>query len=404
MFKKEMKSLCIGKSLLSLLAMFVMLLAPQAAWAEDYGLTVAGVAVTSDNANNITGGGIMAGNGAVMYDNNSRVLTLNKAVLNGRIVWNNPTDLTISLVGDCSIGGDYPSSDNPVIKGNGGALLFTTSETTPGSLSVGVTSEMSKFANGWNSSSSTAIWTVDSQGDASTFDWWANQGCDYMTIAPNKKYNLKVNGTQFSDAWYKQQDHNAEAPDLTITDGNTLHIRTKTDYAIISNMPALTVAVKGSTSLSSIRFEASDQVTLGTLTITKDSESNYSMNSLSLMNTKDNLAAISGFSTVSVSDPMTLKTPSETPTWDSYTGDVFVSDFVSYDITVNGEIVSDKNAGNVLGDNSGSVTYDAETNTLTLSNLSCDNSYSEEPFIKKEVRSFSSHSFHQRVNRTIIGK
>ena len=53
MFKKELKSLCIGKSLLSLLAMFLMLLAPQAAWAEDpvsYGLTVAGVEYHSISA------------------------------------------------------------------------------------------------------------------------------------------------------------------------------------------------------------------------------------------------------------------------------------------------------------------------------------------------------------------
>ena len=376
--KQQLIPLRIGKGLLSLVALFVMLLAPQMAWAQDYGLTVAGVSVTSENAAAIAGDNI---EGTVYYTPQSNTLTLNGASLNGHIVWNNATDLTIHIVGNCFVFGGYPSSDNPVIKGNGGALLFTSSETTPGSLYVGVTSVMSKFASGWNDSS-THIWTVDDDAAPANYDWWANQGCDYMTIAPNKKYDLKVNGTQYCDAWYKQQDRKAEYPNLTITDGNTLHISTKTDYAITSNMPALTVAVMGNASLSSIRFEAAGQVTSGTLTITKDSESDYSMNSLSLKNTKDNLATMSGFSTVEFNSPMTLKTPSETPTWDSYTGDVFVSDFVSYDITVNGVIVSDKNAGNVLGDNSGSVTYDAEANTLTLSNLSCDNSYSEEPFIK----------------------
>ena len=380
--KQQLIPLRIGKGLLSLVALFVMLLAPQRAWAQtDYGLTVAGVTVTSDNASSITGDEIRAG--SVSFDATKNTLTLNAASLNGHIVWDNTTDLTIHLVGECSVFGEYPSSDNPVIKGNGGALLFTASETTSGSLYVGVTSQMASFASGWNNSS-TGIWTVDSQDNAIGYDWWAKQGCDYMTIAPNKKYDLKVNGTQYCDAWYKQQDHEAEYPNLTITDGNTLHISTKTDYAIISNMPALTVAVTGNTSLSSIRFEATDQVTEGTLTITKDLQSNNPMNSLSLKNTKDNLATISGFSAVNISETMPLKTPSETPTWDSYTGDVFVSDFVSYGITVNDEIISDKNAGNVLGDQNDThmVSFDLSTNTLTLTNLDVYNPSSDEPFIK----------------------
>ena len=346
--KQQLIPLRIGKGLLSLVALFVMLLAPQRAWAQtDYGLTVAGVAVTSANASSITGDEITAG--SVSFNATKNTLTLNNASFSGHIVWDNTTDLTIHLVGECSVFGEYPSSDNPVIKGNGGALLFTASETTSGSLYVGVTSQMTLFASGW-SNSSTHIWTVDDDAAPANYDWWAKQGCDYMTIAPNKKYDLKVNGTQYCDAWYKQQDHEAEYPNLTITDGNTLHISTKTDYAITSNMPALTVAVTGNASLSSIRFEATDQVTEGTLTITKDLQSNNPMNSLSLKNTKDNLATISGFSAVNFSETMTLKTPSETPTWDSYTGDVFVSDFVSYGITVNGVIVGEPNAANVLGD------------------------------------------------------
>ena len=380
--KQQLIPLRIGKGLLSLVALFVMLLAPQRAWAQtDYGLTVAGVTVTSDNASSITGDEIRAG--SVSFDATKNTLTLNAASLNGHIVWDNTTDLTIHLVGECSVFGEYPSSDNPVIKGNGGALLFTASETTSGSLYVGVTSQMASFASGWNNSS-TGIWTVDSQDNAIGYDWWAKQGCDYMTIAPNKKYDLKVNGTQYCDAWYKQQDHEAEYPNLTITDGNTLHISTKTDYAIISNMPALTVAVTGNTSLSSIRFEATDQVTEGTLTITKDLQSNNPMNSLSLKNTKDNLATISGFSAVNISETMPLKTPSETPTWDSYTGDVFVSDFVSYGITINDEIISDKNAANVLGDQNDThmVSFELSTNTLTLTNLDVYNPSSGEPFIK----------------------
>ena len=172
--KQQLIPLRIGQGLLSLVALFVMLLAPQRAWAQtDYGLTVAGVTVTSANASSVTGDEIR--DGSVSFDATTNTLTLNAASLNGHIVWANETALTIHLVGECSVFGEYPSSDNPVIKGNGGALLFTASETTSGSLYVGVTSQMASFASGWNNSS-TGIWTVDSQDNAIGYDWWAKTG------------------------------------------------------------------------------------------------------------------------------------------------------------------------------------------------------------------------------------
>ena len=225
-----------------------------------------------------------------------------------------------------------PDGNNPVFKGNGGALLFTTSETSPGSLSVSVTSVMSCFANGW-SDDSTPIWNVDNQNDCANYDWWANQGCDFMTIAPNKKYGIKVNGSQFCDAWWKQNEVSSDA-EMTMNVDNVLEIRGNHDYAITSNMSTLNIVVFGKTTISSIRFAATDQVTTGTLTISSGVSDFYPVNSLTLTNNKDQLAAISGFTSVNIEEPLVLKTPSEISEWDSYNGGVFMADY--YGLTING--------------------------------------------------------------------
>ena len=57
-------------------------IAPQTAKAEDYGLKVAGIGVTSENASNITGPGIT---GKVSFDPGTRTLTLDNATIEGEI-------------------------------------------------------------------------------------------------------------------------------------------------------------------------------------------------------------------------------------------------------------------------------------------------------------------------------
>ena len=64
-----------------------------------YGITVAGVPVTEDNAANITGTNITAG--TVSFSNGT--LTLNGAVLTGGIEWSSSENLTIELNGENSI-------------------------------------------------------------------------------------------------------------------------------------------------------------------------------------------------------------------------------------------------------------------------------------------------------------
>ena len=69
-------------ALLLILAGLVGAIAPQTAKAEDYGLEVAGIGVTSENASNITGPGIT---GKVSFDPGTRTLTLDNATIEGEI-------------------------------------------------------------------------------------------------------------------------------------------------------------------------------------------------------------------------------------------------------------------------------------------------------------------------------
>ena len=75
-----------------LLSLFTMLLMSVGMQAEDYGLVVAGVQVTSDNASNVLG------DGKVSWNNSSKTLTLNNASINGTIS-SSIADLKVKLVG-----------------------------------------------------------------------------------------------------------------------------------------------------------------------------------------------------------------------------------------------------------------------------------------------------------------
>lgn len=149
--KQQLIPLRIGKGLLSLVALFVMLLAPQRAWAQaDYGLTVAGVAVTSDNATNIIGQNILAG--TVTYEDGSHTLTLDHATINGSVVVTGGFDLVVCLVGDNTIQGTGETSlANGISRGGGsaaGKLTFDIAKNTSGSLFFPyVTTPIAGFAN-----------------------------------------------------------------------------------------------------------------------------------------------------------------------------------------------------------------------------------------------------------------
>ena len=122
-YKLTITNLLCGRWLLSMLTLLMM---PVVMQAEDYGLTVAGIAVTDQNASNITGESITAG--SVSFSNNT--LTLDNATINGDIVSDLNSNLTVHLIGRNVINIDQHAflmmgSNKLKFTGAEGALLFT---------------------------------------------------------------------------------------------------------------------------------------------------------------------------------------------------------------------------------------------------------------------------------------
>jgi hypothetical protein len=389
MIKRQLNPLRIGKGLLCLLALFMMLLAPQGAWAEDYALTIAGqqytdeqlgstITLTSAQSTDITGGSITI----TRASNSDPVkLTFDNVTLSSNIVSN--IDLEVYLIGGSKISYS-PSVNNPdpCFKGNNNSLIFTTSETNPGTLFISKTSSMDDFASGWGGDSTTPIWDEDCDNEPNGYYWWVDQSCGYMYLKVNKKYDLEMNGSQVCDAMFKKLFPYADFPSIYMSDAQTLVVNGDYEYPITSNMSALTVAVAGKVTLSSIRFASKGSVTSGTLTISKYTNSSSNEVSLTLNNTNDNDPTIYGFSSVTIANPMSLKTPNTVPdNWNSYFDEVFISNYVSYGITVGGEEVTDKNAENIFNDVNPSAVFDNTTNTLTFNNIDINQIWNYAPFI-----------------------
>ncbi len=111
-----------------LLPLLVCLLLPAGMQAEDYGLTVAGTQVTSDNASGVTGDNIT---GTITFDATTNTLTLNGATVNGKIV-NNLESLIIHLQGTNSL----TSEDEQDAALQNGESDATLSFTGSGSLAI----------------------------------------------------------------------------------------------------------------------------------------------------------------------------------------------------------------------------------------------------------------------------
>ena len=87
--------------------------------AETYGLTLAGVPVTSANAGGVTG---MSVSGVVTYDTSTRTLSLDGATIEGAIKWTGAEELTIKTTGH-STAGWLKSSGDVTVTGGGSLSL-----------------------------------------------------------------------------------------------------------------------------------------------------------------------------------------------------------------------------------------------------------------------------------------
>lgn len=353
------KEQLIDHGLIKLFLFALVMLTPFTAWAQT--LTVGGVDATDADALQTAYGT------TVSFNSSTNTLTLNGATIvmsetSGYCpIESSIANLTIQLIGYNKL---TPNSDNfygiKFTEGTTtGNLTFTTSNVVEeyGSLSVDGIYQFSDLTSGYNVTNS--FTTGEQTGWSKTESGGSGQTYNSVRIDYTEYYDVWVGGARLSSSSLSPVSGGTKY----IPSTHTLHLAGYGyDNEIKSGLPEFIVEVSGSNnSVSNITFEGN---TPGTIIFKKD-ESSVSGNKV------DFTGSVKGFSSVTITPPLQLVSPSgvDNPTsaqWNSFTN-VSIADFTTtYNIIVAGVQVTDQNAEDILGN--GTVSYDAENHKLTLNN------------------------------------
>lgn len=362
--RQHLNPLRISKGLLSLLAMLVVLLTPQGAWAEDYGLTVAGIQVTDANASHILG----ENNETVTFDVSTNTLTLNNANFEGVIV--STIDLVVDFKGSSVI--TLPSDGEfsfAFIGNETNTLTFTNSGNVAIPLTVyNIFSET--IITGWSEQSVEFDSGQYSPEDLES-DWWLDSTISFeIKLVHNNKYDLWIEGTQVKefnkdDILGNQRSVSFDPTTNTLTIDSYYSENNSTQPFITNGLSELNIQLKGS-----------NQIHSGPLFITKSSTDNTDniVTFTTDLSDSGNLiirahgeegAAWSSGHTVNYANGL-MKT-SEYYDEEPYDANTILIELPeTFNLSVAGTTVKPNNAANVLGDNNYSVSFDPNTNTLYL--------------------------------------
>ena len=359
-----------------------------------YNLTVGGVAVTSANASNITGGQIsLSEDGKVSFDAENNVLTLNGATIDMSNVGQYPIEsslanLTIKLVGEYNtftVNADKPYA----VKGPGtGTLTFTTNENPKRCLleTNGVTSTAAlglgyTVSNTFETRTESMIGAGVEAEDGwkvRIFDKDPTYG-DQVIIWNFKNYNLfigdcRINSDNLASAHSGVLPYNPET--------HTLPIPYYLGYDVKSGLEELIIEVSDENTINAsdyskpaIRFEAmTGGPTSGTLKFVKAADADLASITLT---TDSEHKAIEGFAVdnIIITAPLQLKTPDSMSDILNATTVKIANYNEAYDIRIAGTTVTDANKDDVFDDGTVSLTVSggqaaAPTYTLTLNNAS----------------------------------
>lgn len=340
-----------------LLMIFALTMLPMGTWAENYGLTVAGVAVTSDNASNVLGDEIVS----VSYNNATNTLTLRGAYISRSniTVDEGISALTLHLVGQSCI---YPNNDDPAINfaNDNPSLTITTSETLPGSLVATILSNVTTpvYSNGL--SYNDGIVSVSSLANTELAIF---TGKDSYTNTDNGDNSyIYSGGMGFYASYAVGLNNDSKYAQVQTKENETTATMWPSSYdypqlqKVILQIGActaadVTVQVKGITedqgSWVSDGTTYSEPIALSTANA--DGILEIPLENFSSKNVQLVFSSASSFSFI----PITI---------------AFVS-YQNYNIAIGGIAVTEKNAANITGNGiTGSVSYDNETHTLTLNN------------------------------------
>ena len=401
--KQKLNPLRISKGLLSLLAMFVMLLAPERAWAEDYDLWIGETQVTSDNWDNIQGGNIKVGYARFIKGNDgSNTLQLHN-IQTKDCIKSGLGNLTIELYGHNRIGYIANDEDNPAIYSTNGGTLTLTKGSTHASLYV-ETMMVESVIYGFLEFDYTGF-SIEAGGGLYSQELGLNDGNNGVlsaTFYTGDLYHLWVGETQVSSANLSDikddnisegtVSYNPETNTLTMTNV-TADMASDDNCFIESTIADLKVNLLGTnevtlnygmyqtdncfarlkTGTGSLTFETQraqnldDEYVFGSLTV------NLSSGLSTIIDGSSDKTLVAQGYTISNTFG------GDTPCWrisDNLTDQVKVwYDGALYDLAVAGVLVTSANASNVLGavnqyNQQPTVVFAALTNTLTLNGAS----------------------------------
>lgn len=340
-----------------LLMIFALTMLPMGTWAENYGLTVAGVAVTSDNASNVLGDEIVS----VSYNNATNTLTLRGAYISESniTVDEGISALTLHLVGQSCI---YPTNGDPAINfaNDNPSLTITTSETLPGSLEATNLSNVTTpvYSNGLSYNDRKVSVSSLANTELVIFT-----GRDSYTNTDNGDNSyIYSGGMGFYASYAVGLNNDSKYAQVQTKENETTATMWPSSYdypqlqKVILQIGActaadVTVQVKGITedqgSWVSDGTTYSEPIALSSANA--DGILEIPLENFSSKNVQLVFSSASSFSFI----PITI---------------AFVS-YQNYNIAIGGIAVTEKNAANITGNGiTGSVSYDNETHTLTLNN------------------------------------
>ncbi len=344
---------------------------------QPYGISVGGVLVTSKNMNNILGDKVSFTPATVVVDNpgasTPATLTLDGATISGNIE-SRITPLAVYLKGSSTITPSNTSDAPFQYTGteSSATLTFESSEADDGELTLGgVVSENGYGQNITLSSGNYTYSNTFGTGESvTTFgDWMIDYPESKKHIFYNPHYGITINNYEVTKK--NKNDVTGLGSDFKyLPEAQALVMPTNTslaDAVVKSHRDELTIYISGDCVSGSILFAKNDNFTAtsGTLTIKKDPSSTASVNKLTLDNSG---AVISGFTSVSVVDPMKLLTPGKSvesiTSWGNDVTKAVFTDEDIYNLWIGGERVTSGNKDDVTGEET--VTFDPIDNILTL--------------------------------------
>lgn len=369
-------------SVLVTLLVTAMTLLPQSVWGQtDYGLTVGGVVVTSENAESITGDNIQ---GSVSFDVQTSALTLNGATITGNIVITDLTSLTINVVGGNTINAGAYSALQSNVATTSCALTFQRGSDLDCSLALnseGVTVISTGFSTPEYQALALVVDGLDENYDP---DYYPQRGLAYYdsntqsypaitsaTITSYTTYDIIVNGEAVTNLNKNKirkgavgVGHITFDGEHTLTLNNVPNVVFDGQYPFIQTSMDLTIHLVGNNA-----FDCGQNVFITRMPGDNDTHT--------VKFTTD--ANNPGLLALTVGDQFDgfEKVFENNLQWcpdgyyDSQATDVPVAwvaqPFESYNLTVGGVTVTKANANKITGDNiQGTVSFNPSTNTLTL--------------------------------------